>query len=163
MRVEKICKNCDNKPVCKNKNKDDCRDFVVMAELHEIAHECGTKIVIVPPSDENRTTIRNNFLYRTEVEDWADHHKNIWRLRLKIETSEWDEVKKYFKYYKNRNLTGWGTTSPIQVSEILTLLRGDEETKENLKHINHKIENVEDETDLLKLNKEKRELLGVIF
>lgn len=64
----------------------------------------------------------NPYLYKTKVEDWNDNHKIIWRLKLLLDPNEWSEIKEYFKYYKNSNLVGWGTTSPNEVTKILTSL-----------------------------------------
>lgn len=187
-KFEIICKNCDNlqntKFGCKhNHNGKTCQDFVPMAELYELAHECDyddVKWVEAKPQTEEPVKPKNPFLYKTEVEDWKDHHKKIWRLSVLLEPTEWKQVSKYFKYYKNRNLIGWGTTSPLEVTEILTTLKGDKQTQSLLNEINEELEKIkqsrlngygqwhdfdweaeaEDKYNEKLLKNQKRELLG---
>ena len=125
---------------------------------------------------------KNKFLYKTNVKDWKDKHKTIWRLSIKLERNEWEKISQYFKYYRNRNLTGWGTTSPLEVTEILTELRGDNKTQNKLNEINEGLKKVhqnqlngygqwhdwdwnseaKDKYKEKLLKEEKKELLGII-
>lgn len=95
--------------------------------------------IIIDTYKRRHKPMKNNYLYKTDVEDWGNNHRKIWRLKLKLTPQEWGEIKQYFKYYKNRNLVGWGTTSPIKVTEILTLIRGDDTIKAELTRINEEI------------------------
>lgn len=127
------------------------------------------------------TKQRNPYLYKTKVIDYGENC-TIWRLKILLKPEEWDKVKSYFKYYKNRNLQGWGTTSPMKVAEILVELTGDTDTKNKLEEINSNLNKIlqsrkngyggwddwdwksEENDDYMEsvLKKEKRELLGVI-
>ena len=176
--IDKISKNCDNR--CRHSDCANCDNFVPTAELYELAHELEYDKV------EIRTSIkkpvkkeRNKYLYKTDVEDWKDHHAKIWRLSLKLTPYEWNMVKRFFKYYKNRNLVGWGTTSPQEVTELIVSVRGDDETVKRLDKINLELQKLlkrhnlgyendffgecefeKNEFAINELKKEKRELLG---
>lgn len=124
----------------------------------------------------------NKYLYKTDVQDWKENHATIWRLKILLTPYQWGEVKQYFKYYKNRNLTGWGTVDPLTVSEILTNLCGDDDTKKLLSEINDDLKKIHsrqldgygqwhdwnwkaEEEDLYNeslLKSRKRELLGIV-
>lgn len=185
MKIQKRCENCHNQySYCKRSGEcgNDCPDFLLMYEIERIAEKSNTEIELIAPQEDVEQTNTNQFLYKSDVEDWADHHKTIWRLSLKLEPEEWKAVASFFKYYKNRNLVGWGTTSPVEVTEILTGLKGDAETKDKLDFINAKIKALElslrmgyerdvfgvmdrgrDERKVQALSESKRNLLGVVF
>ena len=177
--IDKTNKNCDYK--CNNINCADCVLFLPKAELYELAHELEyDKVEIrIPKTVKGVKKQKNPYLYKTDVEDWKDHHSKIWRLSLKLTPYEWNMVKRFFKYYKNRNLVGWGTTSPQEVTELIMSVRGDDETVKRLDKINLELQKLlkrhnlgyendffgecefeKNEFAIKELKKEKRELLG---
>ena len=176
--IDKINKNCDYK--CNNTNCADCVLFLPKAELYELAHELEyDKVEIRNPIKKAVKKEKNSYLYKTDVEDWADNHKKIWRLSLKLTPYEWNIIKGYFKYYRNRNLTGWGTTSPQEVTELIISVRGDDNIVSKLENINSELQKLlkrhnlgyendffgecefeKNEFEIKRLQKEKRELLG---
>lgn len=120
-KVEKICKNCDNQGVafCKNNHQyENCKNFVLRAEIHELAHELEYDgIEIVEP-----TIKKEPFLTNTGVKNCYTK-KPFFKLNQKLSREEWKAVKQYFKYYNFNGLHGWATTKVHDVTEVLVSLR----------------------------------------
>ncbi len=118
---EKICKNCDNNcgNFCNNNHQYlDCKDFIPMAELYELAHEVGySGIEWVEPQEEPKP-----FLTNTGVKNCYTQ-KTFYKLNRKLSREEWQAVKKYFKYYNFDGLKGWATVKYYDVTRVLVSLK----------------------------------------
>ena len=178
--IKKLCRNCKLADKCSNGNTN-CLDFKVKTEIQELAKDNNNTIKIVEVQrmgETERSNAKANYLYNSHIKEG---NKNIWRLTLLLQPTEWSEIKDYFQYFKNDMLVGWGTTSPVEVSEILVNLKGSDDVKDELLLIENEIANLEtkqrwgyerdiegridranDTKKLKQLFKDKRELLGVI-
>ena len=65
-------------------------------------------------------------------QDGFDKNKNhgVWKLKVKLNRVQWDNVKKFFNYYNkndkflsNMVYYGWGTTRPVDVVKVLLSLK----------------------------------------
>lgn len=67
-------------------------------------------------------------LYQDGFDEKENH--GIWKLKIKLNRTEWESVKKYFNYYNktdkslsNVRYYGWGTTQPVNVVKTLFTLK----------------------------------------
>ena len=121
--IEKICKNCDNHfgGACTNHyTYENCQDFVLIPELCELAHESEyDKVEVVAPTVKEEP---KPFLTYTGVKNCYTS-KPFFKLNQKLTREEWNEVKKYFKYYNFDGLKGWATVNWYDVTKTLVALK----------------------------------------
>lgn len=97
------------------------------------------------------------YLYNSKIKNKYTN-TYIYRLAIKLTKTQWDKVKKHFKYYNFENLKGWGTIHPYKV--ISTLLADENNEYQELET---KIQKAKQEQKNCNGYLEAEEYSGLIF